>query len=143
VHAVINALYVDVEKRIEVSLGSMFELGNLGDAGAIHQNVDAIALENFDKCLMNSGVVRNIAMVGDCLASRADNFALNFLGLREIDVQEMDTGALGCECFRDGAANTIAAAGDDDSFMIQPKIIGITLVWFQSETPLFQGMKSS
>ena len=43
-HAVIEAFHVHFEHAVEVSLGCRFEFANVGDAGIVHQRVNAATL---------------------------------------------------------------------------------------------------
>jgi hypothetical protein len=61
--------------------------------------------------------------------------------LRLIGIDNVDRSAIPREGFRDCPANATGTAGDDGGFVVQPECIRSLM--FQSETPLFQGMKSS
>jgi hypothetical protein len=62
-------------------------------------------------------------------------------GLGLIGIENVDRSAILSESFRDCPANATATTGNDGGFAVQPECIRPPM--FQSETPLFQGMKSS
>ena len=57
-----------------------------------------------------------------------------------IEVENADRSASGCELQRDGPPNAAAGAGDDGGLIIETKFAATRA---QSDTPRFQGMKSS
>ena len=58
-----------------------------------------------------------------------------------IGIENVDRSTILREGFRDCSANATGTAGNDGCFAVQPECIRPLM--FQSETPLFQGMKSS
>jgi hypothetical protein len=75
------------------------------------------------------------ADVGDPLAGR-DRGGLS-------DIQNTDCRALLRESESDGLPDAAAGAGDDGDFAVEPEISRGSVLAVQSETPRFQGMKSS
>src|SRR6266852_2036130 len=55
----------------------------------------------------------------------------------------MHTGAVQSEGHGDGPADAAGSARDDGALAVKAEIRRIVIVVFQSDTPLFQGMKSS
>src|SRR5216683_3222194 len=60
-----------------------------------------------------------------------------------VNIHEPDRCALLRKSLRDGAADAACGAGDNGHFAVEPEAVRMLLVVLQSETPLFQGMKSS
>jgi hypothetical protein len=60
-----------------------------------------------------------------------------------IDVQNVDSSALLREPNGNGLTDSASAAGDDGNFAIEPESSRIRVWVGQSDTPRFQGMKSS
>jgi len=59
-----------------------------------------------------------------------------------IGVENVDGSAIECKRFRDRLTNATGSAGDNGGFAVQSECARF-LRMCQSETPLFQGMKSS
>src|SRR5208282_5970401 len=59
-----------------------------------------------------------------------------------VDIENMNRSPVLRECFGDCLANSAAASGDDGGFAVQSECT-CNVRMFQSDTPLFQGMKSS
>jgi hypothetical protein len=142
VHAVVKALHVDVEDAVEIRLGRFFQIGDLRDAGVVDEDVDAFRGRELPECFCYGCVTRDVALLSFRVAARYRDFPRGALGGFEIDIENSDSCACLRESLCDGFANTAAAAGDDGRFSIETKGV-LRGCGGQSETPLFQGMKSS
>jgi hypothetical protein len=87
-------------------------------------------------------VVRNVAFVGFGVTARRDNLLPDSLGGVAIHVQNTNTSAGSRECLGDGLTDAAAASGNDSRFPIESEGL-LRRRRGQSETPRFQGMKSS
>ena len=83
----------------------------------------------------------NVALVGMCLATSLCYFPSCRCRLCFIGIENVDRSAILRKGLRDCPANATGTAGNDGGFAVQLECIRPLM--FQSETPLFQGMKSS
>jgi hypothetical protein len=60
-----------------------------------------------------------------------------------VDVQNANRRALGRESESNRLTDATATAGDDGDLTVEPESLRIGVLFGQSETPRFQGMKSS
>jgi hypothetical protein len=140
--AVINPFYIDPQHAIEIGFGRALRIPDMRDAGVINKNVDSVAAKNFRESRHDLSLIPYIAAIGGCGSSGAGNLGRDCLGVFRTDIKNVDCCAIGCELVRNGAANSAPAASDDCSFPIQAEFAR-TAIYGQSETPRFQGMKSS
>jgi hypothetical protein len=143
VHAVVEALYVHVEYAIEVSFRRFLEIRDLRDTGIIDEDVDRPGAHEMFKRLGDCGVIRNVALVRLRVAACRRDSLFGALTGFAVHVQNADSRAGPSEELGDCFADAAAASGDDGRFSIQSKRRLLRGSGGQSETPLFQGMKSS
>jgi hypothetical protein len=140
--AVVNPFYIDPQHAIEIGFGRALHIADVRNAGIVHKNVDSSAAQNFRESGHDLSLIPYIAAIGRCGPSAAGNLGRDRLGVFRADIKNVDCGTIGCELVGNGAANSASAASNDCSFPIQAEFAR-TAMCGQSETPLFQGMKSS
>jgi hypothetical protein len=143
IDAVVEALYVDSEDLVEISFRSVFGVANMRDAGVIYQDMDTIATVDFGERGHYFGLTAYITGVGCGGPAGARNFRRDCLRIFGADIKNVDRSSIGCEFVSDGAANSATATSDNRSLTVQEKLASCSIACGQSETPRFQGMKSS
>ncbi len=141
--AVVKAFHIDPKHAIKIRFGRVLRIADMRNARVIYQNVDAIMPKNFGEPSNDVGLIPHIAGVGRSAPTRAGDFCCYRFSILRADINNMNRCAIGCELMRDRPANSAAAAGDDGSFPVQPKLACVSIFAGQRETPRFQGMKSS
>ena len=81
--------------------------------------------------------------MGDASAAVGDNPLAGCGRGAFVHVQNANARAMRREPQRDGLANSAAGAGDHGHFAVEPETLRVRCLARQSETPRFQGMKSS
>jgi hypothetical protein len=143
VHAVVEAFDVNSNDAIKVFLGRTLDRADMRDAGVIDEDVNALVLEQLLELGFHFRLLRHIASVRGCsAASGGDSCARCGCG-EFIYVQNSNHGAARRESQSNGLPNAAAAASDQGDFAIQPESSCLGPFVAQSETPRFQGMKSS
>jgi hypothetical protein len=144
--AIVITLHIHAEHAIEILLGGGFDIADMRNAGIIYQNVDALALRDFVEERRDLGLIGNVTGICSCVASLASR-AGNLGGDREpilfVDIKNTNCGAVCGEFEGDGSTDAAAAAGNDGGLAIEPEFAVLARGSGQSETPRFQGMKSS
>ena len=143
VHAVVEAFDINSNDAIKVFLARTLHRANMRDACVIDEDVNALAPEELLKSTFHFRMLRNIARVGSGLATGGgDSFArCACSGL--VYVQNANDCAVRRELQRNGLPNATTPARDYGNFAVQPESMSLGLLVAQSETPRFQGMKSS
>src|SRR6266496_1339137 len=142
-NAVVIALHVDAEHAIKVVLGRCFDVSNVRNSGVVHEYVDALTPRNLGKASRDIRLITYIATMERCFTSGAGNFGSNRSRIFFTDIEDVDRGAVRSELYRDRPANAAAGTGYDRSLAIEPQLTSSTRTSCQSETPRFQGIKSS
>ena len=142
-HAVVHTLDVDAKDSLEILFAGGLELADVRDAGIVDQNVDGIASPNLAKDVLNLLLTRDVAQVPLRRASVVANLCGDPLSVRGVDFQNMDARASLGKAKRNGFPDAARPTGNDRGFAVESKQLRIIAVEIQSETPLFQGMKSS
>src|SRR6516165_6132975 len=122
-HTVIEAFHIYFVYAVEISLAGRFELADMGDAGVVHQRVDAAALGQRLKRASYILLICDIAFVCRRLAARFQNFPDGVLRLLPANVNHIYTGTAGCEAEGDGTTDAAGAARDDCRFPVEPEAI--------------------
>jgi hypothetical protein len=142
IHAVVNAFYVNAKKAIEICFGGRLDGPDMGDAGIVHENVQAFLARELVEDFLGARLVGNVACIGLRIAAGCGNFVGGGITRFFIKVQNADGRALLKEALRDGAADSAASASNDGDFAIEAERIAMFAGRAQRETPRFQGMKS-
>jgi hypothetical protein len=142
-HAVVHTLDVDAVDTIEVVFGRGFELAYVRDSGVVHQNVDGTASTNLAEDVFYLLLTGDVAQMPLRRSTIFANIRDNLFGIGSIDFQNVNSRSALRKAKRNGLSNSTGAPRDDRSFAIKLKKARVVAVEIQSETPLFQGMKSS
>src|SRR5579859_2926014 len=102
--------------------------------------MNALTPEQFLESSFHFRLVRHITSVHGGSATCGSNSLACAARAGFIDVQNANDGAVRRKLQSDGLTNATAAARDHRNFAVQPESLGFV---GQSETPRFQGMKSS
>jgi hypothetical protein len=112
------------------------------DSGVIHQNVNAATLENLSEDILYALELRDIALIRCSFSAISNDFLCRLRAFCFVNIQDAYVRAIGSEFLRNRAPNSGATSGDDCDFIVQSKISRSVVSRFQSDTPLFYGMKS-
>jgi hypothetical protein len=104
--------------------------------------VNATTLENPAKDILYALEPRDIAFIRRSFSAISNDFLCRLLAFCFVNIQDAYVRAIGSECLRNRTPNSRATSGDDCDFIVQPKISSSVVRRFQSDTPLFGGMKS-
>lgn len=140
-HAVVKALHIDAENPVEIFFCRILQFANVSNTGVIDQDVDALLFEDRLQYCFYIGLACDVALMGMRLSASVCYFPSCRCHLCLIGIENVDRCAILRERLRDCPANATGTAGNDGGFAVQPECIRPLM--FQSETPLFQGMKSS
>src|SRR5436305_12828503 len=124
-------------------LGGGFDITDMRDAGIICQNMDGLALRYFVQKRSDLGLIGDVAPIRSRVSSHAGNLGGDPDSILFVDVENANCGAVCGELECDGSTYAAAAAGNDGGLAIEPEFAGLACRIGQSETPRFQGMKSS
>ena len=141
--AIVITLHIHAEHAIEILLGSGFDITDMRNAGVIYQNMDGLALRYFVQNRSDLGLIGDVAPIRSRLSSQAGNLGGDRDSILFVDVENANCGAVCGELECDGSTYAAAAAGNDGGPAIEPEFAGLACRIDQSETPRFQGMKSS
>ena len=141
--AIVITLHIHAEHAIEILLGSGFDVTDMRNSGVIYQNMDGLALRYFFQNRSDLGLIGDVAPIRSRLSSQAGNLGGDRDSILFVDVENANCGAVCGELECDGSTYAAAAAGNDGGPAIEPEFAGLACRIDQSETPRFQGMKSS
>ena len=141
--AIVITLHIHAEHTIEILLGGSFDITDMRNASIIYQNMDGLALRYFVQKRSDLGLIGHVAPIRSRVSSQAGNLGGDRNSILFVDVENTNCGAVCGELECDGSAAAAAAAGNDGSFAIEPEFARLVCRIGQSETPRFQGMKSS
>src|SRR5579859_695029 len=142
-HAVVNALHVHAEDAVEVFFGGIFQLPDMGNAGAVHQDFNGPFLPDLIEGGLDALALGDITTISGRYAAGFRDLCGNCLGERFIQVNNIDACAVRGKSLGNGAANATGAPGDGSYSAFKPECSVAVRVLFQRETPLFHGIKSS
>ena len=142
-YAVVGTFDVYLNHAVEVFLGRALDGADMRDSGAVDKDVNAIAVEKFLEPGVHAMLVGHIAELsrGGAASGRDPLAGRDRSGF--VHVENANHRALRREFQSNGLPNTAAAAGDHGDFAVQAEIPRVCVWIDQSETPRFQGMKSS
>ena len=143
VHAVIKTFDVDAKNTIEVFGGRALDRADVRDSGIVHQYGNAIAATDFVKCSLDLRVIGNIAGVSRSGAVICCDLGAGLGCSGSADIENVNGRTLGGKFKCNSASDAAAAAGDHGDFAVQSKCRRLDGLIGQSDTPRFQGMKSS
>ena len=95
------------------------------------------------KCGHHFGLVRDIAAVKGSEAARCRDFMASAGSGSLVQFENMDGGTVTGKCRRNGPTDSTSGSSDRRNFTIEAEHFRLADVIDQSDTPLFQGMKSS
>src|ERR1700730_10827957 len=140
---IIGGLYVHLKYSVKVAFRRRFQASNVCNAGIVHKNVNAVQLEQLAEDALYAIETRHIAFVSDSVpTSRADFLHYGF-GPLPVNIEDAHARATPGNGQSHRPPNSASAAGNDNSLAVEPKTSRIAVVRGQSDTPLFQGIKSS
>jgi hypothetical protein len=113
------------------------------DAGIIDEDVDAVEAKELLEPGFHFRLVSHIAEVRRSNAANGGDVPAGFGRSRFIQVQNTNHRAVRREFQSNGLPDATAAARDHGDFTIQAESLRRVIAFGQSETPRFQGMKSS
>jgi hypothetical protein len=142
-HAVVETFDIYSNDAVEVFRSCALDGANVRNARVVDEDVNALLAEQLLKAGDNECLVGYIAMMSRSSATSGNNSFTSRGRTSFVYVQNANDCTMGCESQRDGLTNSTAAAGDYGDFAVQPKIDVIGGLRDQSDTPRFQGMKSS
>src|SRR5262249_17507789 len=140
--AVVVALDIDAHDAVEIGFAGGFHVADVRDAGVVHEDMNAPGLEDFGKCFLDRGLLRNIAGERSGTSARPDNLLNDLFCLGQIEIQDANRGTCRGKSRSDGTADAAAAAGYHGNFSSQRKIWTRVLGIAHRDTPRFQGIKS-
>jgi hypothetical protein len=140
-HAIVKALHIDAVDPVEIFFCRILQFANVRNTGIIDQDVDARFFEDRLQYHFYIGLACDVALMGVRLAPSLCYFSSYRCRLCLIGIENVDRSTILREGFRDCPANATGTAGNDGGLAVEPECIRPLM--FQSETPLFQGMKSS
>jgi hypothetical protein len=143
VHAVVDTLHVDTEDALEVLVASALQRANVRNSCVVDKDVNWTAAADLAENILHLFLIGHVAQVPLRRATFAANCRGSFLGMLLIYFEDVNRGASLREADCDRLADAACAAGDNRSLAFQPERARVGAVCVQSETPLFQGMKSS
>ena len=141
--AIVITLHIHAEHAIEILLGGGFDITYMRNAGIIYQNMDGLALRYFVQKRSDLGLIGDVAPIRSRVSPQAGNLGGDRDPILFIDVENANCSAVCGELECDGSTYAAAAAGNDGGPAIEPEFAGLACRIGQSETPRFQGMKSS
>src|SRR5207247_10876181 len=104
-HAVVHAFDIYAEDPLEIALVSVFQSADVRDPRAVDKNVEAAFTLDLFKDRLDLITVRDVTLVGSRLATGFSNLSGNSSGLRNVDIQNVDTSPAVGESLRDSAAD--------------------------------------
>ena len=116
-----QAEHVEVEVRVKVILGDVFEGRELVNARIVHQDVElAIGLLGLCKEALDVSSLGDVSLNGNGFAAVGDDFSndlvrAGFAGC----VIDHDGGSLGRETLGDAGSNTLGGSSDDGDFILK------------------------
>jgi hypothetical protein len=113
------------------------------DSGIVHEDGNAIPAIDVCKRHINLRGVGDIAGVGGCGAPICRDLSAGFGCGGFAYIENMNGRTVGGKSKCDRATDAAAAAGDRGNFAVQSKCRRLDGLIGQSDTPRFQGMKSS
>src|SRR5438067_2082760 len=143
VHAVVNAFHVYEKNAVKVGFRGGLELADVGNAGAVHENIGGLRRWKPLKQFRYAALISNVTDVRSGACSGSRDFLSSRVGIFFVEVHDADHGPFLRKSSRDGASNPAGRASYDSDFAVKAKPVGMFPGVGQSETPLFQGMKSS
>ena len=105
--------------------------------------MNRIAAADFAKYIFDLLLIRYIATVPLCRAALLADGCSRLFGIRLIEFDNVDRGPLLGKAESDCLPYAAGPASDDRDFTVETKKRRIVAVRIQSETPRFQGIKSS
>jgi hypothetical protein len=143
VHAVIKTFDVDVHDAIKILWSCRFHRSDVRNARIIHQNVNSGVPCEVVECSLNLDLIRDVACVCKSGATVRSNLLARFLCCRLVEVKNVDSRSARRELQSNRSSNATAATGDQGGFAIKSKPLSTDPFLAQSDTPRFQGIKSS
>jgi hypothetical protein len=143
VHAVIKTFDVDVHDAIKILRSCRFHRSDVRNARVIHQNVNSGLPCEVVECSLHLDLIRDIACVYEANATVRSNLLASFLSRRLVHIENVDSRSARRELQSNRSSNATAAAGDQGGFAIKSKPLSTDPFLAQSDTPRFQGIKSS
>ena len=143
VHAVVEAFHVDAKNTVEVFGCRALDRADMRDPGIVHEDGNAITATDLCKCGFDLRGIGDIAGVDGRSAPIRCDFGAGFGSGGFAYIKNMNGRTLGGKFMCDRATDPAAAAGDHGNFAVQSKCRRLDGLIGQSDTPRFQGMKSS
>ena len=113
-----HCLQVDVHHAIPAGVGDLLNGSGAGDAGHVHQNVDAAVNAAGSLHLLGNVVkISHVELQSGSLAALALDVSRNSLSRRQIQVSQNNLGAVLGQLAGTGLTNAAAAAGHDGNFI--------------------------
>jgi hypothetical protein len=100
-------------------------------------------LSNLPKNFFHFCLAGNVAGESAGSAARPRNLRSEVLSRSQIQIEDFDVCAFGSESRCDGSPNATSSAGDDGTLTGESGVARVLRGQVQSDTPRFQGMKSS
>ena len=143
VHAVVEAFDVDAKNTVEVFGGRALDRADVRDSGIVYEDGNAVTATDVCKCDINLRGIGDIARVCGGGAATCCDSGAGLCRSGFANIENVNGRTLGGKFKCDSATDAAAAAGDRGNFAVQSKWRRLDGVIGQSDTPRFQGMKSS
>jgi hypothetical protein len=133
IDAVVIALDVHAHDAVEGFFRRGFDVSDLGDAGVIHQNIDASVLGDAVKRRNDLFLVADIARIGGSGASCVNDLFCDRFGVVGVEIQNARRSTIGSELECDGTSDATSGTRNECCFSVETKFV----LRAQRETPRF------
>jgi hypothetical protein len=142
-HAVVETLDVHSKEVIEIFRGRAFDRSDVRDTGIVDEDVNLFLAEDLLESDVHKPLVGHVAQVEGSVATGVSDAPAGCGRRGFVDIQNANRRALSRESESNRLTDAAATARDDGDLTVEPESSRIGVLVGQSETPRFQGMKSS
>ena len=139
-NAVVEAIDVDAKDAVQILLAGRFDVANVRNAGVIHEDVDSADLCDVIQLPVYARLIGYITCVMSRVSAGFGDFGAHRRRVVFVAVENANRSARDCELQRDSAPNAAARTRNDGGLAVKTELAATRA---QSDTPRFQGMKSS
>lgn len=142
-HAVVITLDVDLHNAIKIVRSCALDRTNVRNACIVDQDIDSLTSREFLKFCAYFARIRYVALIREGTAASGSNLVAGLGCGRAVEITNVNCRAT-CRKFKGNCLSDAAARPRDNrDFAVESKRIRIGAPLIQSDTPRFQGMKSS
>jgi len=113
------------------------------NSGVVYEDVDAPVVEQLFKTGFHLSLIRDVTSMRRSRAAGGRNLPTGFRGSSLVHIKDVNHCPMRSELGCDGTSDATASAGHNCGFVAQPESICSGRLMLQSDTPRFQGIKSS